>query len=172
MAGQPDPKPLADPVDRPFELGVLEGHDLARVGVDEVMVVLAGRVGDLVPRDPFAAVEAPHEPQLVQGLERPVDGGRRPGSRLSPEPVDELLGTEQAVPVASEQLDHRGAARARAQAGTAEPLIGVAEPPVAGHGIHPADGNENRSQAASMTSTVPWSSQWSACGWCRRPSTR
>ena len=103
------------------------GHDVAGVLHDDVVVVVARRVDRLVARDALAGVEAAHEAELVQRLQRAVDRRRRARAAGLAQAVGDLLRGEQAA-LAAEQLDDRAAARARAQAGAAQDLVGMLEP--------------------------------------------
>lgn len=71
VARDDEAEPLPDPRDRAFELGIVEGHDVAGVLEHDVAVVLARGVDRLVARD--AGVEAAQQAELVQRLQR----GRR-----------------------------------------------------------------------------------------------
>lgn len=61
MAGQSHPEALPDRGDRALKRLIGERPHLTTLFIDEVMVV-ALRVGDLVARDPVAAVDAVQQP--------------------------------------------------------------------------------------------------------------
>src|SRR5215207_613074 len=118
---------LGHRVDRVFETIVAERLDLAAVAADEVVVVVAGRLGELVVSAARAKLEAMHEPELRQGLERAVDA-RNPdaGSALSNEIVNLLNG--QAAGLVTECLDDGGPRASRLEARAAKDRLSVFAP--------------------------------------------
>src|SRR5262245_40399995 len=64
---------VRDALDRRLEAGVFERLDLPTVVADEVVVMIAPRVGRLEPRDAVAEVDPLHEPERVHAFERAVD---------------------------------------------------------------------------------------------------
>src|SRR5262249_49512002 len=102
-------------VDDRLELVVLERLDLAAVVADEMVVVLAGREGGLVPRRAGADVDPLHEPAFGELLEHAIDGGDYdPAAAAGAQPVEDLL-RRQAAGLPAEELDD-GAACATAAA--------------------------------------------------------
>ena len=109
------------PFERLLERFVRERLDPAAVVADEVMVVVCIGVRGLEPGDPVADVDALHEPQLGERLERPVhacDAGRSTG-RV--DAVVDLLRRPAAV-LRGEVLDDGASRAAAAQTGGAEPF--------------------------------------------------
>jgi hypothetical protein len=83
--------PVADARNRRLERWVLEGLDPAAVVADEMVVMVALRTGRLEARHTVAEVDALHEAELVEALERAVHGrDPRPGA-LRPNAVVDLL---------------------------------------------------------------------------------
>ena len=114
-------KTAGRPFERLLERSVGERLDPAAVVADEVMVVVRIRVHRLEPCDPVADVDALHEPELDERLERPVhacDTGR-PTGRV--DAVVDLLRRPAAV-LPGEVLDDGPSRAAAAQAGGAEPV--------------------------------------------------
>jgi len=110
-----------DPLERLLESGVLERLHLAAVVADEVVVMVAARVDALEAGDPIAEVDALHEAELVETVERAVHT-RNPDFRsLRTRAVVDLLGGETAV-LAAEQLDDDAAGAAAAPAFGAHPI--------------------------------------------------
>ena len=109
------PRRSREPLERRLELAVRER--LHRPVVEhDVVVVVAGRVDRLVAGDALAGVEAADEPELVQRLQRAVDGrGARGVVLVAAQRVDDLLRRHEAA-LAREVLHDRAAAGGRAQA--------------------------------------------------------
>ena len=115
------------PLDRPLEVGVLEGCDLAAALAHDVMVVLAARADRLVAGDALRRVHAAGEPQLVEQLERPVDARDAHVLAAPVKAVGDLLGGDAAAEV-GQRLDHRGARPAEAVALALELSLGMCDP--------------------------------------------
>ncbi len=98
------PELTGQAVERVLEALVLEGDDLAAVLADEVMVVLAVRVGGLVAGDAAADVDALHELRRREQVEDAVDARDSDATPRAPELVEDLLGGEAAV-LAGQELD-------------------------------------------------------------------
>jgi len=77
-------EPARDAVDRPLEPRVTERLDLSAVAADEMMVMIAVGCGRFVTRDPVSRVNALHEPEVDEGVERPVDGRDSDGTSGPP----------------------------------------------------------------------------------------
>ena len=133
-------EPLAEAVDEALELGVRERVLLAAAVADGVMMVLAAGVGGLEAGG-AGDVDAVHEPELGERVQRPVDARQADGAARVAQAVVDLLGA-QAAGLAPEQLEHLAAGAACAVPGARELLLGVLGP-----GLHlEAHGNENRFQ--------------------------
>ena len=85
------------------------------------MVVAPVGVDSLVAGDPARRLDALHQPQLLQQLERPVDAGAADRGPAAAQLRLQLQGGHCAV-VAGERLDHGGA-------GAATPVARLAERP-------------------------------------------
>src|SRR5213596_3260347 len=70
-----------------------------------VVVVAVGR-GGLIPSDPVPGVDALHQPQVGERLERAVDGGDSDRTAGATQLVVDVLCAETAI-LAAEELDHR-----------------------------------------------------------------
>ncbi len=117
-------EPLAERLDRTLERGVFERDRLAAIAADEVMVVMApvGHRG-LVAGRLGAKVQPLHELQVLEHLERPVDG-RDAHLLLTPlELVRDVLGGDHAA-LAADRLKDRRARAARLVAVLAELRLG------------------------------------------------
>ena len=134
MAGELHAETLRDRPDDLLERVVGEGANFAAGLVDEVVMVPM-RIGDLVACDAVAPVEAMQEAELEELVERAVDRGRRADVSLA-EPVDDLVCGEQALCVASQQLDHGGAGGARSSTWAGELPIGPGQPAVVQGLVH------------------------------------
>ena len=86
------------------------------------MVVLAARVGGLEARG-AVDVDAVHELELGEHVERPVDAGQPDGAAVRAQAVVDLLRAQAAV-LAAEQREHLAAGAAGAVAG-ARPARGA-----------------------------------------------
>lgn len=136
MAGQLDLEALGHGVDRLLERVVGKRLHATAGVVDDVVVMMVVGVGDLIARDAVAAVEAMQQPELVEIDDRAVDGGGRAGPRGAAQHVGDLLGREQALAVAGEELDDRRAGRSGAAPRAGQLSLGVGEPAVAQLGVH------------------------------------
>ena len=134
MTRQAHPEAAADGGDRVLERLVIKRTDLTAPLVDDVMV-MALRVGNLIPSDPIAPVQAMQQPQLEQLVKHPVHRGRR-GRPLPAKQICDLLGAHQALPLPREQLYHRRARRSRSQPGAVQPPLRTLKPTVADIGVH------------------------------------
>lgn len=104
-----------------LESGVLERLHLAAVVADEVVVMITSWVDALEAGDPVAQVDALHQAELVETVERAVHA-RNPDLRpLRARAVVDLLSGETAV-LAAEQLDDDAAGAAAAPAFGAHPI--------------------------------------------------
>jgi hypothetical protein len=134
VAAQLDPEALRYRADRPLERLVRKRLHLAGALVHEVVVV-AARIRDLVPRRAIAAVEPVQQPQLEQLVDHAVHRRGRPDP-LGAQPIRDFWDAQQALPLAGEELQHRGARGAGAQAGSCHQLLGVREPAIAKLRVH------------------------------------
>src|SRR4051794_15342291 len=115
MGGDAEVGPLAYRLDRLLQGSVREGLEATAADADHVVVVPAGVValeGDHLAAD----VDAVHEPQLLELLERPVDA--RPPDVWQP-PVDLQRRHRAALP--AQQLDHPQPCRTGAEACFVQP---------------------------------------------------
>ena len=130
MAIDGEREPVADPVDRRLELIVGEGQHPPAAVADRVVMVLARVMSRLEAGDAVSRIHALDEGELVQELERAVDGG----AAHRPPPVGqralELLGAAQASR-RGEFLEHELAAAAAAQPCGLERRVGALEPVLA-----------------------------------------
>lgn len=107
MAAQVEVKPLCHRGDRLLKPFVGERLHTAGAVIDEMVMVVV-RIGDLVARNAVTAVEAVQQPELVKIVDDAVD--RRCGANACrTQPIGDLLGAEQALALAREQLDDGGA---------------------------------------------------------------
>ena len=112
VVGDRDAESLGGLAYRRIQAGVGERVHIARLLVDEVMVMVIG-VNDLIARDPVATVEAIDEPKRQKLMQDPVDRGRGPAR---PQLGNDLLSVDQALTVARKQFDDRPTRRSRAMA--------------------------------------------------------
>ena len=104
-----------------LERRIGERLDLAAVVADEVMVVVAGvGVGGLEPRDAVPEIDALHESELDEGVERAVDARDADLATAADDPVVDLL-RRAAARVQRKLVDDGASCAAAAQAGVAEP---------------------------------------------------
>ena len=73
MLVDPERRALRDRLDRPLEAVIREGLDPAAVAADEMVMVVAARLGRLVPGAARPQVDPVDEAERGQRLERPVD---------------------------------------------------------------------------------------------------
>src|SRR4051812_32011476 len=106
-------------VERALERRVLEWHDPLALVADHVVVMLAARCHRFVAALALAGVEALHELQVVQGLERSVDARDPDRATLVAQRLVDLLRASCAV-LAAEVLDDRVACAAAAEAAVPE----------------------------------------------------
>jgi hypothetical protein len=123
--------PVADfpghAVDRPLETLVLPGLDLAAVGADDVVMVIAARQRRFVACSLITDVDALDEFELREQVEDAVHARDTDGPPRSPRLLMDLLRRETA-PLAAEQLDNGGPSSAATEAGVAEDGEGVLRP--------------------------------------------
>ena len=134
MARKAHPKAAADGGDRVLERLVIKRTDLTAALVDDVMVVPLG-VGNLIPSDPIAPVQAMQQPQFEELVKHPVHRGRR-GRPLPAKQICDLVGARQTLPLTREQLDHRRARRPGSEPGTVQPPLRTFKPAVTEAGVH------------------------------------
>jgi hypothetical protein len=134
VSAQLDTEPSSDGFDRVLECIVGERLDLAGLLVDEMVVVAVG-IGDLEPRHAVTTVEAMQQAELEQLVDHPVHRGRRCGS-LGAKTIGDLLRAQQALSLASEELDDGGTSGTGAQAGTGRELLSMDEPTIAKLRVH------------------------------------
>jgi len=115
------------PLDRPLEVGVLEGCDPAAALAHDVMVVLATRTDRLVAGHALGRIHATGEAQLVEQLQRPVDARDAHVLAALVKAVGDLLGGDAAAKV-GQRLDHRGARPAEAIALALELSLSMCDP--------------------------------------------
>ena len=108
-------EPLRQRRDRLLEAVVGELRDAAAVVADNVVVVLAAGVRGLVARGAVAHVEAVHEAEAVEHLERAVDARDADACVVGPQLVGDLLGGGAAV-LPRERVDDARARGAGAEA--------------------------------------------------------
>ena len=106
------PEPRAQAVERALERAVRERLDASARLADQVMVVLAARVDDLVARC-VSEVEPLDETALHEQLEDAVDGREPDGTTPAPKRVEDLLCAHAAI-FAREDVEHGVASSARA----------------------------------------------------------
>jgi hypothetical protein len=89
-------EPAAGALDQGLELGVLERGALAAGVADRVVMVLAAGVGRLEAGG-AADLDAVHEPEPVEHVERPVDAGQADRAVALAQAVVDVLGAQAAV---------------------------------------------------------------------------
>jgi len=123
----PESGVLGDGVDRMLETIVAERLDLAAVAADEVVMVIAARLGRLVVSTSRAKLEAMHEPELRQCLEGAVDACNADARAALPDEVVYLLDGHTARLLA-ERFDNGGPRASGLEAGFAEDRLRVLAP--------------------------------------------
>jgi len=108
-----------DAIDGALEPRIAEGLDSAAVSADEMVMVVAVRGRCLVARDSVAGIDALHEPQLGECVERSIHGCDSDRTPCPAEPVKDFLCAEAAV-LAAEQLDHGSPRASAAEAASLE----------------------------------------------------
>jgi hypothetical protein len=111
-------EPAGGARERLLERRIRERLDAAAVVAHEMVVVLVVAGKRLVARDPVADVDPLHEPEVGEGVERPVDAGDADRAPCGDDPVVDLLGGPAAV-LCLEKVDHRAAGTSSAEAGAA-----------------------------------------------------
>lgn len=96
--------------DRVLERRVVERVHLAAAPADEMVVVLASRLGRLEAGEPLAEVDAVDEAELGQLIERPVDARDPNSAAVRAEAVKDLL-SRHATRLIGEVRNHRLASR-------------------------------------------------------------
>ena len=66
--------------DSPLESRVLERHNVAALGAQQMVLVLAARIGGLESRGAVSDLDALDETHLEQHVEHPVDAGYADGA--------------------------------------------------------------------------------------------
>src|SRR6187200_2212496 len=112
---------VRDALDRRLEAGVLERLDLPAVVADEVVVMIAPRVGRLEACDAVAEVDPLHEPERVHALECAVDARDSDAAAARAHFVVNLLRRQTAVLLA-EELDDESPRAAAPAAGLPQPV--------------------------------------------------
>lgn len=110
-----------------LEISVLERADAAAPVAHQMVVMLSTRMGRLVADGSLAYVEALDQVQLVEELERPVDGGDAHVAAIRSELVGYLAGAEHA-PLAAQHLHDRRTWSARAMPRALQLLLRVGSP--------------------------------------------
>jgi zinc transport system substrate-binding protein len=100
-----------DALERRLERRVLERLDLAAVVADEVMVMLAARVGWLEPGHAVSEIDPLHEAELIQPFECPIDASDPNSALASTQAVVDLLRRDTAI-LPAEELDDGSAGTA------------------------------------------------------------
>ena len=121
------PVTRGNPLDRRFERGVLERLHLAAVVAHEMVVMVAAGVCGLEPGETVAQIDALHEADLIEALERPVHARHSDPDALRPEPFVDLLCGE-AARLAVEVGDHLAARAAAAPARLSQTRERTVEP--------------------------------------------
>lgn len=116
-------------VNRALESRVLKLADPATAVADDVVVVSAGRVLGLVAGRALTRVEPSHESELVQQVERAVDGRDTHLAPLNAQLGGDLAGGGDAI-LAREDVDHRRPLRAGAMPRALHRCTGVVGPSV------------------------------------------
>jgi zinc transport system substrate-binding protein len=98
-------EPAGNLGDRPLEARIAECLHLPAVTAHEMVVMILIGARRLVAGDPVAGVDALHQPQVGQGLERTVNGGNSHRAPGSAQPVEDFLRAHAAV-LAAEEIDH------------------------------------------------------------------
>jgi hypothetical protein len=128
VVGGPEPEPVREPVDRALERRIVERDQLAATLAQEVVVMLTGGIGELVPRDAIADVESVDEVVFLEQLQHSVDAGTTdPALATATKCVLDLKRAQSAV-LAGEQLDQLVARRPFVMAGPMEHGARVGRP--------------------------------------------
>ena len=109
-------------VDRTLQARIGERLDLAAVAADEMMMMVTAWAKRLIPGDAVARIDAFHQPELRERVERAIHARDPDWTPGRAEPVVDLLGAQTAV-LALEQADDR---LPRAAAAIARPCQGAA----------------------------------------------
>lgn len=100
MGGDLELRPLADPLDRPLQVGIGKGHQTPAADADHV-VVMTARVIPLESHNLAADIDPMNQFQLLELLERPVNAG--PPDTRQP-PID--LQRRNRAALTAKQLNH------------------------------------------------------------------
>ena len=100
------PVGAGDPVQGKLERRVVERVDLAAVAADEMVVMLAARLGRLKARHAMPEVDSVHKPKLREQFEHTVDARDADGATRRAEPIEQLLCGKAAL-LGGEVADHR-----------------------------------------------------------------
>jgi hypothetical protein len=104
VAGDVVAPATGDALERGLERRIRELLDLSALAADEMVVMVAARVGGLVARDAVTEVNPLDEPEGVKALEGAIDARDTHPSAARTHAVVDLLGREAAV-LAAEELD-------------------------------------------------------------------
>src|SRR3954468_2679308 len=118
--------PARQVLDRELQLAILEGHDGAAVGADDVVVMVAAGVEGLGAGPPLRGVDPPRQPQPVEQVERAVDRGDADGLAALVQAIGDLLRRNTAAE-RGERLHDRRARRAQPIAVALERVTGVSD---------------------------------------------
>ena len=121
------PEPSRHPLERPLERLVRERLHLAAVVADEVVMMVAVRMGGLEAGNAVADVDSLHQPELVQQVEDAVDGGDADRAAAGADAVEDLLRRE-ATGLRPEVVDDHASGAAAAVAGGTEPAQRMIRP--------------------------------------------
>jgi hypothetical protein len=127
VLGDLEAHPIRYPVDRPLEVGVLEGDDTPAAAADRVMVVMAAGLDPLIARGSALDLEASDQPELLELIEGPVDGGTSDWGLVAPQLLVDLQGGHRAV-LARQRLDDGAPSAALAVAGLGQRRHRVLDP--------------------------------------------
>lgn len=105
VGAHPDLEAARGALERLLEAGIRERLHLPAVVAHQVMVVLATRVRRLEPGDPVAELDALHEVELDELVERAVDARDSHATAVVPHAVEDLL-RRPAARLGAEVLDH------------------------------------------------------------------
>lgn len=84
MAAQGEVQPTRQAIDRTLEIAVIERHKKAAALAEQVMVMLAGGIDQLVPGGRIPQLQPLDELPFLQQLKNPIDARPRDSAVLPP----------------------------------------------------------------------------------------
>ncbi len=127
MALHPDAEPGAEPVDRPLQSGIVEGHQPAAALAHEMMVMVTSGLRSLEPRLPVSHLDTLDQPMLDEEVQGAIDRGSPGGPSLGAQRVLDFDRAQRAW-LRRQQLDHAVAGAPALQPGAPQDGVNVLVP--------------------------------------------